>query len=194
MPDKLSSDYQEIPPRAYPYNYDRLLPPFTAENTAALESIKEFLSDSELDQARRLETVYFSSVFQRVVGTFIPGLRHYDTSFCLYVRRFNSIYYEELLENFMDAVYTGCLKEDLGGIHWDWFRVTVPDGDRYYPLDFHGNLQGWIDRMIAVATEKGTTMGWFDKGKFCLTDGRKMAFGDLCIERLKGGEPIPNDW
>lgn len=194
MPDKLSSDYQEVPPTAYPYNYDRLLPPFTAENTAAVESIKEFLSDSELDRARRLESVYFSPIFQTIVGTFIPGLRRYDTSFCLYLLRFNDMRYEDLVAEFLDAVYTGCPKEDLGGGHWGWFRVTIPNGDRYYPFDFHGNLQVWSDRLITVALEKGAAMGWFEKGKFCLTDGRQLAFGDLRIERLKGGEPIPDDW
>lgn len=79
-------------------------------------------------------------------------------------------------------------------VHWDWFRVTTPGGDRYYPLEFHGDLGAWIDRMIAVAIENGTTMAWFDRGKFCLNDGSKMAFGDLRIDRLKGGEEAPDDW
>ena len=37
-------------------------------------------------------------------------------------------------------------------------------------------------------------MGWFDKGKFCLNDGRRMAFGDLQMDRLEGGEETPGDW
>ncbi len=70
--------------------------------------------------------------------------------------------------------------------------MTTPGGDRYYPLDFHGDLKAWNDRMIDVAIEKGTMMAWFDKGKFCLNDGRKLAFDDLHIDRL--GKIIPSDW
>ena len=153
-----------------------------------------FLSESELVQARRLETVYYSPVLKISGGTFIPGLRSYETSSCLYLRRFNDRYYEDLLKGFFEAVYDGCPKATLGGVTWDWFRVTTPDGDRYYPLGFHGNLQAWTDRMIAVATEHATTMAWFDKGKFCTTDRRTLSFGDLVIDRLEGGNYIPRDW
>ena len=193
MPN-LSSDYQEIPPNSTAYDYDNPSPPFSPKSIAAIDSIKAFLSENELAQARRLETVYFSPVFNGAGGTSIPGLRSYPTTFCLYLRRFDDRYYEDLLQGFLDAVYDGHPKASLGGVTWPWFRVTTPDRDRYYPLYFHGNLQAWTDRMIAVATELKTTMAWFDKGKFLITDRRKLSFGDLHIESLEGRKPIPQDW
>ena len=193
MPN-LSSDYNEIPPNCIPYDYDNPGPPFSPGAIAAVDSIKAFLSDAELAQARRLETVYFSSIFKGAAGTSIPGLRSYETSACLYVTRYNDLYYEDLMQGFIDRVYEGCPKASLGGVHWAWFRVTTPDGNRHYPLDFHGNLQAWKDRMAAVANDVRTTLAWFDRGKFCLTDGRRFAFGDLTIDRLEGGKPIPDNW
>ena len=48
--------------------------------------------------------------------------------------------------------------------------------------------------MTEVAKAIGTTVGWFDRGKFCLADGRRFAFGDLIIDRAEGGKPMPEDW
>ena len=193
MPN-LSSDYQEIPPNCTAYDYDNPSPPFTPESIAAIDSVKAFLSDNELAQARRLETVYFSPVFKTAGGTSIPGLRFYASYFCLYLRRFDNRSYEELLKGFLDAVYDGHPKSRFGGVTWPWFRVTTPDGARYYPLYFHGNLKAWSDRMIVVAAELATTMAWFDKGKFRITDRRELSFGELHIQRLEGGKYIPQDW
>lgn len=183
-----------IPPGCTPYDYGDLTPPFTRENTRAVDSIRNFLSEDELIQARKLEIVYYSPIHQTVGGVVIPGIRTYNTSFCLYLKKYEEILTHDLLEKFIDAVCEGHPDLNPDTIHRDWFRVTVPNGDRYYPLQFHGDLDAWIDRMIAVATEKGTTMGWFDKGKFCLNDGSRMAFGDLKMVRLMGGEAYPDDW
>ena len=194
MSKNLSSNYQEIPPNTIAYDYDEITPPFTRENTAAVDSIKEFLSDSELAQARRLESVYFNPVVKLVCGTSIPGLRAYPDSFCLYVGRFRDGDVRELLSEFLDAVYQTCPMGRLGGVHKAGFRVTTPDIKLYYPLKFHGDLKAWTDRMLEVAKTYQTTMGWFERGIFCLTDGRRIPFGDLTIERLKDGETLPQDW
>ena len=183
-----------IPPGCTPYDYGEPTSPFTLENTRAVDSIRAFLSEDELTQARKLEIVYYSPIHQTVGGVFIPGIRSYSTSFCLYLKRYEEISHYDLLEKFMDAVCKGHPSLNPDTVHWDWFRVRTPSGDRYYPLQFHGDLDAWIDRMIAVATEKGTTMGWFDQGKFCLSDGRRLAFGDLDMVRLMGGEAYPDDW
>ena len=194
MSRNLSSNYQEIPPNSIAYDYDQITPPFTRENTAALDSIRDFLSESELAQARRLESVYFNPVVKGVCGTLIPGLRAYPDSSCLYVGRFRDGDVRELLSEFLDAVYRECPMGSLGGVHKAGFRVTTPDSKLYYPLKFHGDLKAWTDRMLEVAKSYQTTMGWFERGKFCLTDGRRFAFGDLQVDRLKGGEALPPDW
>ena len=192
MSGSTAYNLEEIPPGCPAYDYGELSLPFTTENTRAVDSIKDFLSESDLIKARKLEVVFYSPVFQRVGGVFIPGLRSYSTSFCLYLRRYKEVDYHELLKDFMDAVCAGHPNLDPDTVHWDWYRVTTPGGDRFYPLKFHGDLDAWRNRMIGVAIENGTMMGWFDKGKFCLNDGRKIAFGDLEIDRL--GKIIPSDW
>lgn len=182
------------PPTCTPYDYDDPGPPFTPDEIAAIDSIKAFLSESELAQARRLETVYYNPVFKSAGGTPIPGLRQHAALSHLYVCRYNDQFYGVLLEGFLAKVYEGCSEAELGGVNWPWFRVTTPDGNRHYPLHFNGNLQAWTDRMMEAAAGVGTTMGWFDHGKFRLTDGRTLSFGDLQIDRLAGGKPIPDDW
>lgn len=192
MSGKTAYNLQDVPPGCTAYDYGELSLPFTMENTKAVDVIKDFLSESELIKARKSEVVFYSPVFQNVSGVFIPGLRSYITSFCLYLRRYSDMDYHDLLRSFMDAVCTGHPNLNPDTVHWDFFRVTTPGGDRYYPLEFHGDREAWIDRMIDVAIEKGTMMGWFDKGKFCLSDGRKIDFGDLDIARL--GRVFPSDW
>ena len=194
MSENANHDFNDVPPGCTPYEYGDLSLPFTPENTWVVSSIKDFLSESEIVKVRNIETIYYSPVLQNVVGTSISGLRSYNTSFYLYLRKDQKFYYYDLLRGFIDAVCTGRPDLNPDTVHWGWFRVTTPGGDRYYPLEFHGDLDAWINRMIDVAIENGTTMGWFDKGKFCLSNGSRMAFGDLHIDRLKGGEETPGDW
>ncbi|MBE7180929.1 MAG: hypothetical protein INR71_06925 [Terriglobus roseus] len=194
MPGNAGNTFNDVPPGCTAYDYGELSLPFTPENTRAVSSIRDFLSEGEIAKVKEIETVYYSPVFQTVGGTFIPGLRSYSTSFCLYLRRYEEIDYHDLLRKFMSAVCMGHPHLNPDTVHWDWFRVTTPSKNQYYPLDFHGDLDAWINRMIDVATEKRTMMGWFDEGKFCLNDGSKIAFNDLRIDRLKGGEEIPGDW
>ena len=194
MSGNAKHSFNDVPPGCTPYEYGDLSLPFTLENTSVVSSIKDFLSEIEIVKVRKIETIYYSPVHQNVVGTTIPGLRAYSKLFCLYLRKDQRADYYDSLKDFMGAVISGQPNLDPDTVHWGWFRVTTPGGDRYYPLEFHGDLDAWINRMIDVAIEKGTTMGWFDKGKFCLNDGRRMAFGDLQIDRLKGGEETPGDW
>ena len=194
MSGNLSSFYREIPGRSIAYDYDNPGPPFSPGSIAAIDSIKDFLSASELVQARRLETVYYNTLLKDGCGTFIPGLRSYPTSLILYIGRFNGQYYADMLNAFLDAVNARTPERELDGHHWPWFRVTTPDGCRHYPLKLNEKLQAWKDRMSEVAEDVGTPLAWFDRGKFCLTDGRRFSFGDLVIDRLEGGKPIPKNW
>lgn len=52
-----SSDYQSIPAGCSAYDYDHPGLPFRPEDISAIDVIENYLSDSELAQARRLETV-----------------------------------------------------------------------------------------------------------------------------------------
>lgn len=125
---------------------------------------------------------------------FISGLRSYKTSFCFYISRQDDAYYECQMKDFTDAVYEGLPEENPGALAWEWYRVTTPEGTRFYPFAAHANLHAWKERVTAVASEKATPVAYFDDGKFRLSDGRQWAFGDLRIDRLEGGKPIPHDW
>lgn len=100
----------------------------------------------------------------------------------------------DMLDSFLGAVYARAPKAELGSLNRPWFRVTTPDGRRNYPLKLSGNLPSWKDYMTGVAKDLGTALAWFDRGKFCLADGRRFSFGDLTIDRMRGGKPIPTTW
>lgn len=184
----------EFPSRLIKYDYDNPSHPFTSEQIAYIDSIREFLSEDELAQARRLETFHYNTFFGTPNEIGIAGLRPSERTYCLYLRRYDSKSYGDLVDEFILTVYERRPIEKPGGINTPGYRVTTPDGDRYYAFECNGNLQGWIDRMIEVAAQFGTLMAWFDRGKFCLTDGRRLPFSDLRIEQLEGGKLWPEGW
>ena len=194
MTEKKEKFIHELPSRLIDYDYDNPSFPFTPEQIAYIESIREFLSDSELAQARRIETFRYNTFFGNPNESGIPGLRPRERTYCMYLRRFDERPYGRLVDEFLDAVYEDFSKENINHVMMPGFRVTTPDRDRYYAFVFNSDFQAWINRMIAVATQLGTLMAWFDRGKFRLTDGRQLAFSDLVIEQLEGGKPLPKGW
>lgn len=186
----------EFPARLIRYDYDNPSRPFTSEQIAHIESIREFLSEDELAQARRLEVFHYNTFFGTPNELGIAGLRPSEKTYCLYLQRYDDKTYGEIVDKFIDTAYERRPVEKPGGIRTLGYRVTTPDGGRHYALECNGNLQAWIDRMLEVAAQFGTLMAWFDRGKFCLTDGRRFAFSDLRIEELEGGKGkyVPKDW
>lgn len=184
----------ELPARRIPYDYDNPSPPFTPEQIAYIESIREFLSADELAKARRIEKFSYSTLFGDLNEIGITGLRPHKKTYCMYLRRFDGRTYDRLVEDFLDEIYEDFPEENIHRVVMPGYRVTTPEGDRYYAFMFNGNFQAWIDRMTVVAVKHGTLMAWFDRGKFCLTDGRDLPFSDLQIEKLEGGKPVVEGW
>ena len=194
MAEQTEKFVNELPARRIAYDYDNPSHPFTPEQIAYIESIREFLSDSEIAQARRIETFSYNTFFGNPNEIGIAGLRPQDRTYCMYLRRFDERPYGRLVDEFLDAVYEDFSEDNIDRVNMPGYRVTTPDGDRYYAFVFNGDLQAWIDRLVAVAGQHGTLMAWFDRGKFCLTDGRQLPFSDLLIEKLEGGKPLPKGW
>lgn len=194
MTEKIEKFFGEVPPRLIPYDYDNPSHPFTPEQIAYIESVRDFLSEAELVQLRRLERFRYNTFFGTPGELGIPGLRSSENIYCMYLRRYDDRFYGELVNSFLIKVYEDFSAENVNRVLMPGCRVTTPDDDRCYAFEFHGDLQAWIDRMIAVAVQLGTLMAWFDRGKFCLMDGREFAFSDLQIDRLQGGKPVPKGW
>ena len=171
----------ELPARRIAYDYDNPSPPFTPDQIAYIESIRDFLSDGELAQARRIETFSYNTFFGTPNESGIAGLRPREKTYCMYLRRFDKRPYGRLVDEFLDAVYEDFPEDNINRVNMPGYRVTTPDGDRYYAFVFNGDFQEWINRMVAVGVQHATLMAWFDRGKFCLTDGRQLSFSELLI-------------
>lgn len=192
--DGLEFNWDEMPARLIDYDYERPGPPFKPDQIAYIESIREFLSEDELAQARRIETFRYNTFFGGPGELGIAGLRPGDLTYCMYLRRWDERPYDRLVDEFLDAVYEDFPEDNIDRVHMPGYRVTTPDGGRHYAFVFNGDLQAWVDRLIAVALRHATSMAWFERGRFCLTDGRRLPFSDLRIDKLEGGKPLPKSW
>lgn len=64
-----------------------------------------------------------------------------------------------------------------GGVVFDEWIVTIPDGTRFYALALNGDLAAWQAQIQVGARHHGSlTAGW-SEGMFCVSDGRSFDQG-----------------
>ena len=122
MSDKQEKFVGELPARRIAYNYDTPSHPFTPEQISYIESIREFFSDEELAQARRLESFHYNTFFGRPNEIGLAGLRTSEKTSCLYLRRYGGQTYAKLVDSFLHRIYETCPKESLGGVVMPGYR------------------------------------------------------------------------
>lgn len=68
-----------------------------------------------------------------------------------------------------------------GGVIFDEWIVTIPDGTQFYALCLNGDLSAWHEQIGIGADHLGSlTAGWSGE-RFCVSDGRSFDPGDCRI-------------
>lgn len=184
--------FAPLPDNFIVYNHDRPSPYFPPEKVAYIESINSDFSEEELRAIRSMERFAFNLNTGGVGGDEFAGLRKQEKEDSLYFRRFSDEPWKDVVKSFMarippDFEYR---RRTLMHLH----RATLPNGDRYYPITFRGDLDAWRRHLHQAAVGCGTLLGWFEKGKFVLSDGSKVGFLDLKWDRLLHRQRIPKKW
>ena len=72
-------------------------------------------------------------------------------------------------------------------------RVTLPNGDKFYPILYHGDIEKWPRVLDETAAFFKTELGQFDHGKFVVSNGDVYPFSSIGIDELEIVPP-PKDW
>jgi hypothetical protein len=70
----------------------------------------------------------------------------------------------------------------------DWL-VKTPTGEIFFPIFFHGDEEGWRQRIELGASQLGWKMAKMGDHKFAVTDGPVFPLADCAI--TAGGSPFP---
>ena len=197
MGDETAEPMPDAKPHIVEFDPDAPASVFTREQIDYVNSIAEYLSPSQVEGVRRLEHLIFNRNVNACAWFFVPGLRG-DTNFdgtdegIVYVKRFSSARYAKMMDLFLDHEPSDFPKEGSGG-NMPGYRVTLPNGDRFYPIAFFGDLVAWRKRLRESADLHGTELAHFDRGTFVVSDGQRFAFADLRIEALETRR-TPSSW
>jgi hypothetical protein len=185
-------DEPPLPANFVVYDYLNPSPYFSQDKIDFIESIRADFSAGDLIIIRGIESFIFNKNTGIVSDTSIPGLRKDLPSDYIYVKRFSTDRFQKMMDEFLSFVPPDFPTEDLYKCHMPGCRVIAPNGDRYYPFAFHGNLEQWRKRLEASADFHQTLLGQFDHGKFVLSDGQRFDFSALKVENAE--KDFPKSW
>ena len=181
-------------PHLIEYDRDNPSPKLSEAFLSYVRSIQTGLSQSELDWLNEFEYFIFNTFNGSWTEHAVPGLRPKRLSEFQYVRRYNSDDYRSMMNEFLDHIPSG-LPSDLTEYgHMPVFRLTLPNGDKFYPIRYHNNIAGWRQQLAESAKLHGTLTGRFVNGKFLLSDGQTFNFSDLAVASVIMWDPYPPDW
>ena len=181
-------------PHLIEYDRESPSPLFSAEMIAWINSIQDGFSTAELAWLHENEYFILNTIVGDLIGHVVPGLRPQPSTETEYVRRYNSADCKAMMDEFLSYVPPGLTKEFLDYCNRPRYRVTMANGDRFYPVEYHNDLAAWRRQVSESAKLRGTITGRFEHGKFVLSNGQKINFSDLTVARLFDYESYPSDW
>lgn len=170
------------PPRVVRYRYPERSPVFSPQQLAYIESIQSFMDEADLREVRAFESFTLNLDLETLVAVEIPGLRPSPNDAVVYVRRFGADPYMQMAHRFLDLVLDGSLGREVRKHVMRPFRVTLPNGDRYYPFTVGVDPAAWRCRFRDAAEALGAPSAEFDRGRFVVSTGQVYAFSLLAIE------------
>jgi hypothetical protein len=69
----------------------------------------------------------------------------------------------------------------------DWL-VKTPTGEIFYPLFFHGDVEGWRQQIESGVTQLGLKMAKIKDGTLAVSDGQNFPLSDCAV--TLGGSPF----
>ena len=183
---------QPLAPHFVVYDYSNPSPLFTYEQVQRIESIRKDFNEEDLTRIRKIEKWILNTNTGWLNSPAITGLRPKSTNGHRYLKRFSADRYADMIDTFLDQVHYGVPATSLP-CHMPGLRVTLPNGDKFYPILFHDDLEKWARVLDEAAALFKTELGQFDHGKFVVSNGEVYPFSSICIDKLEKVPPA-NDW
>lgn len=182
-------------PHLIEYDRNNPSPKFSDELIQLIETIQDGFSESELALIRDYEYFIFNIYFpNELICRQIPGIRPNKNFEVVYIMRFNNDDYRSMMNRFLEHIPADAPSDLTAHCNMPGERLTIPDGSKFYPINYHYDLAAWRRQISESAKLHNTKTGRFENGKFVLSDGQTINFSDLVITGLTGQVPYPADW
>ena len=158
-----------------------------------VNSIQNGFSNQELEWLNEYEFFIFNTFDGYWTERAVPGIRTEKIE-TRYVRRYNSYSYRSMMNKFLEYVPPGLPEDFTDHCYMPNYRLTLANGDKFYPICYHNDFVGWRRQLAESAKLHGTMTGLFESGKFVLSNGQRINFSDISVASLEGREPYPADW
>lgn len=176
-----------------PYDPKSPDPCITPEAIRYINSRQSGLTDRDIAKLDEIEWFTFHRQLKHLVQFAIPGLRPSKSSEVRYVKRYNAQKYSIMIDKFLDYMPSDFPEGQADRCVLPAYRLTSPDGNRFYPIDYNGDLPAWRKRLLDNADHFDTTIGYFDHGRFVISDGQEIEFADLGVASY-ADEGVPPDF
>lgn len=178
--------------RPFLVEYDREIPApeFTPDLIRYIESRQNGLSARDMAKLEGIEWFVYNKYFNVMLTFDVPGIRESDVEKAAYIKRFSDEPYLALIKRFMNYVPSDFPEDQIGRFNQPSYRLTLANGDQFYPINYNGNFAAWRKRLDDNAKHFDTSIGVFAGGKFVISDGRVVEVVDMDILKLgSGGYP-----
>lgn len=176
-----------------PYDPKNPDPCITLESIRYIESRQPGLTDRDIAKLDDIEWFTFHRHTKRLVEFAIPGLRPSRYTETRYIKRYSARKYWLMINEFLAHMPPDFPENQADRCLLPAYRLTPPGGDHFYPIEYNGDLQLWRKRISDNAAHFGTTVGYFDHGRFVVSDGQEIEFADMDVASY-AEEGIPPDF
>ena len=193
MKKVMSEEKKARRPDLIEYDRSNVSPHFTTEMIQFRESRQQGLSARDHAKLDEIEFFILNLNSGGFVSCAVPGLRANPLTEVRYLKRFNKERIEIMMSKFMGYVPHDFPSDQIDRCYFKAFRLKTPDGGKFYPITYNGNLPAWRKRLDDNAAFFKTLIGRFENGKFVLSDGQRIEFADMEVEWV-GDEALPRDF
>lgn len=192
---KIQPSWKNNPYRRFliPYDPENLDPRITPESIQYIESRQAGLTDRDIEKLDGMEWFTFHWPTKTLTMFAIPGLRPSKYTETRYVKRYNAQKYWTIINDFLAYMPSDFPEDQADRCRLPAYRLTPPGGDHFYPVEYNGDLPAWRKRLLHNAVHFGTTIGYFDHGRFVISDGREIEFADMDVASY-AEEGVPPDF
>lgn len=190
----LTQEDEILRPHLVEYDRDNPSPRLSEPFLRYVRSVQSGFSKQELDWLNEYEFFIFNTFDGYWTERAVPGLRAKKDIETHYVRRYSSADYRSMMNEFLEYIPSGFPKNLTNYCYMPNYRLTLTNGDKFYPICCRNDLAGWRIQIVESAKLHCTTTGQFESGKFVLSNGQRINFSDLTVASLAGREPYPSDW
>ena len=117
--------------------------------------------------------------FPQVDHPILPGIRPQDIGRVIYVLLHGHTDSYEAFDEVISKVRPPIATHGAALVD-DWL-VKTPEGETFYPLFFHGDVEGWRRQIELGATQLGLKMAKVEDDKFAVSDGPVFLLSDCTV-------------